>query len=403
MEVNGVEWLSLLARWVHIIAAIMWIGNSMLFNWMDRNLRLGDNESPTKIGDIWLLHGGGFYRLEKFRAQADTLPPLLYWFKWQSYTTWLSGFALLILVYFQSKGAFLLNPLNTNITYGKGVALALGFLVVGWLFYDLLWRIPTKSNTGKMLLSMLALIGATWFAHTVFSGRGAYLMIGAMLATFMSGNVFFHIIPSQKKMMASLESGGEQDMALSYRAKQRSIQNNYITFPVIFAMLSNHFGDLYGHPLNWVILLVLMFMGATIRHFMNIRFTFKPWLAACAATFAVAAALLYVIFAYGPHPARAATPTGADADQAPVEFVQAWAIVQGRCVACHSTTPSRPEFSALIAGVYLDKPEELKAYAERVKIRVVQQQTMPLANITGMTPEERHILGRWIAQGAKID
>lgn len=400
METHVAEWLGLLVRWVHIIAAIMWIGNSMLYNWMERNLRPGKVEDPSKFGELWMLHGGGFFKLEKFRAHADTIPERLFWFKWQSYTTWLSGFALLILVYFQSSGAFLLNPLRPEITYPIGISIALGFLVIGWLIYDSLWRLPLNQGV-KLAVSFILLIVAAWGASELFSGRGAYLMLGAMLATFMSGNVFFHIIPSQKKMMAALESGGEQNMALAYRAKQRSIQNNYITFPVILAMMSNHYGMLYSHQYNWVILLVLMFMSALIRHFMNIRFHWKPWFAASAATMAAAAAILFGIFHFTSQKAVAA---GESTDPGePVEFVQAWAIVQSRCLPCHSTTPSRPEFSPLIQGVHFDKPEELKAYADRVKIRTVTQESMPLANITAMTPEERAMIGRWIDQGAKIN
>lgn len=400
METHVVEWLGLLARWVHIIAAIMWIGNSMLYNWMERNLRPGKIEDPNKFGELWMLHGGGFFKLEKFRAHADTLPDQLFWFKWQSYTTWLSGFLLLILVYFQSRGAFLLNPLRPEITYPIGVSIALGFLVIGWIVYDSLWRIPVKYGI-KLVISLILLGFATWYATILFSGRGAYLMIGAMLATFMSGNVFFHIIPSQKKMMAALESGGEQDMTLAYHAKQRSIQNNYMTFPVILAMMSNHFGMLYGHPYNWAILLILMLMSSLIRHFMNIRFTWKPWFAASTATMAGAAVLIFGIYHFTGQSAAAASQTGDTGE--PVEFVQAWAVIQSRCLPCHSTTPSRPEFSALTGGVHFDQPTELKAYAERVKIRVVTQETMPLANLTEMTPEERALVGRWVDQGAKIN
>lgn len=399
------EWLNLVARWIHVIAAIMWVGNSMLFNWLDRNLRTGAHGEPAKFGESWLLHSGGFYRVEKFRAQASTLPPLLHWFKWQSYTTWISGFTLLIIIYFSSRGAYLLDPMKADLSYGEGVALALAVLGGGWMFYDLLWRIPARSPWAQGFLSLAALIAITWFVHDQFSGRGAYMMMGALLGTLMAGNVFFHIIPSQKQMVSAIEAGQDQDLSLADRAKQRSIHNNYLTFPVIFTMISNHFGGLYGHPLNWVILLVLFFSSATVRHFMNIRFVWNPWRQAIGATLAGAAAALVVIFHMGAQMTDGATLDYPDdpAHSAPVNFVDVWVVAQSRCLPCHSTTPSDPVFAAATGGVHFDQPSQLKAYAERVKVRTVIQQTMPLANKTGMTPEERHLLGRWVDAGAPID
>lgn len=404
MDAQVSEWLGLIARWVHVIAAIMWVGNSMLFNWLDRNLRTGDDGEPAKFGETWLLHSGGFYRVEKFRAQASTLPPLLHWFKWQSYTTWISGVALLILVYFSGRGAYLLNPLKPELGYADGVALALALIAGGWLVYDLLWRMPAKNASLQGVTSLILLVLVTWFMHDQFSGRGAYLMMGALLGTLMAGNVFFHIIPSQKQMVAAINAGQDQDLSLADRAKQRSIHNNYMTFPVIFTMISNHFGGLYGHPLNWVILLVLFFASALIRHFMNIRFTWKPWLAACGATGATATAALVVIFSIGDR-AGATTDLASvtEAHAKPVSFDEVWEVVQNRCLSCHSANPSDPVFAAATGGVHFDHPSQLKQYADRVKIRTVIQQTMPLANKTGITPQERRLLGRWVDAGAPIE
>lgn len=404
MDAQLSEWLGLIARWVHVIAAIMWVGNSMLFNWLDRNLRTGDDGAPAKFGETWLLHSGGFYRVEKFRAQASTLPPLLHWFKWQSYTTWISGVALLILVYFSGRGAYLLNPLKPELGYADGVALAVALIAGGWLVYDLLWRIPARNAHVQGLLSLMLLVLVTWFMHEQFSGRGAYLMMGALLGTLMAGNVFFHIIPSQKQMVAAINAGQDQDLALADRAKQRSIHNNYMTFPVIFTMISNHFGGLYGHPLNWVILLILFFASALIRHFMNIRFTWKPWLAACGATGAAATAALVLVFSLG-RPVEASRALAQDAapEEDLVTFDQVWDVVQNRCLSCHSATPTDPVFAAATGGVHFDHPSQLKQYADRVKIRTVIQQTMPLANKTGITPQERRLLGRWVDAGAPIN
>lgn len=406
MDAHWVEWLNLLARWVHVIAAIMWVGNSMLFNWLDRNLRDSDTTHPAKFGETWLLHSGGFYRVEKFKASASTLPSLLHWFKWQSYTTWISGFALLIIVYFSGRGAFLLDPMKADLTYGDGVGLALAVLGGGWMFYDLLWRVPARKSWAQGAISLAGLIAMTWFVHSQFSGRGSFLLMGALLGTLMAGNVFFHIIPSQKQMVAAIQAGHDQDFRLADRAKQRSIHNNYMTFPVIFGMISNHFSGLYGHPLNWLILLVLFFTSATIRHFMNIRFVWKSWLTASAITLAAAAAALVLIFTFGSRSSASAAmalPVDPIADATPVTFVQAWTIVQSRCLPCHSVNPTDPVLAAATGGVHFDQPEQLKAYAERVKVRAVIQQTMPLVNKTGITPQERRILGRWVDAGAPIN
>ncbi len=393
------EWLNVVARWIHVIAAIMWVGNSMLFNWLDRNLRIGPHGEPAKFGESWLLHSGGFYRVEKFRAQASTLPPLLHWFKWQSYSTWISGFTLLVLIYFSGRGAYLLDPANAGLGYGEGMALALAVLGGGWIVYDLLWRLPARGPAAQGLLSLALLVAITWFVHDQFSGRGAYMLTGALLGTLMAGNVFFHIIPSQKQMVSAIAAGQDQDLALADRAKQRSIHNNYLTFPVVFTMISNHFGGLYGHPLNWVILLVLCFAGAAVRFFMNIRFTWNPWRQAIGLTLAAATALLVVIIRAGADPA----PPDSPADAAPVTFGQVWDVVQTRCLSCHSANPSDPVFAAATGGVHFDQPGQLKAYADRVKVRAVIQQTMPLANKTGITPDERRLLGRWADAGAPIE
>jgi uncharacterized membrane protein len=406
MSAEALEWLNLLARWVHVIAGIMWVGNSMLFNWLDRNLRDTDSDHPAKFGETWMLHSGGFYRVEKFKASASTLPDLLHWFKWQSYTTWVSGFCLLLIVYFQGRGAYLLDPEVSNLTYGDAVALSLSLLAGGWMFYDLLWRIPARRAWAQNLISLVALVGATYLVCDHLSGRAAYLLMGALLGSLMAGNVFFHIIPSQKEMVAAIQAGHDQDMALANRAKQRSIHNNYMTFPVLFAMISNHFGGLYGHELNWVILLILFFTSALIRHFMNIRFVWKPWLPASAGTLAAAAALLMAIF-HMDTSSRAAYTPGLDpqvpTDSEPVEFARVWEVIHHRCVRCHSSTPQDPVLGAATGGVHFDAPLQVKAHADRIKIRAVVQRTMPLANQTGITEAERALLGVWVDQGAKIE
>lgn len=398
------EWLNLLARWIHVIAGIMWVGNSMLFNWLDRNLRDTDSAHPAKFGETWLLHSGGFYRVEKFKASSDTMPALLHWFKWQSYTTWISGVCLLILIYFSGRGAYLMNPAANNLSFGDASGLAIAVLAGGWMFYDVMWRIPGIPTAVKNALTLAVIVFAAWLLCHQLSGRAAYLLMGALLGTFMAGNVFFHIIPSQKEMVGAIQAGHDQDMRLADRAKQRSIHNNYFTFPVIFSMLSNHYGGLYGHHLNWLILLVVFAASALLRHWMNIRFTFPAWRRCFAATFAGAAVLLTLIYR-AEDPTRPALPVPTSSAEAsePVSFAQAQAIIQIRCMSCHSANPSDPVFAAATGGVHFDTPAQLKQYAFRIKERAVHQQTMPLANKTAITPDERVLLGRWVDQGAPIE
>lgn len=404
MSAELIEWLNLVARWVHVIAGIMWVGNSMLFNWLDRNLAPGVGGRDA-VGHIWLLHSGGFYFVEKTHLRSMEMPPFVHWFKWQSYTTWISGFCLVLIVYFQSRGAYLIDPSVSNLSYGDGVALTLAVLAGGWMFYDVMWRIPSKNTIVQGALSIAGLVAITYLLCHQLSGRAAYLLMGALLGSLMAGNVFFHIIPSQKELFATIKSGEGAALALADRAKQRSIHNNYMTFPVLFAMISNHFGGLYGHPLNWLILLILFFASALVRHFMNIRFTWKPWLAASAATLLAAGVALTVIMKTT-RPAHAAEPAfapGAAAAGEPVAFAQVWEIVHHRCVRCHSATPQDPVLAAATGGVHFDTPEQVRSRADRIKLRTVVQRTMPLANQTGMTPAERALVGRWVDQGARID
>lgn len=392
------EWLNLFARWVHLIAGIMWVGNSMLFNWLDRNLQAPPKPGRDAVGHIWLLHSGGFYFVEKTHLKSAEMPPFVHWFKWQSYTTWISGFCLVILVYYMGDASYLIDPAVWNLSPLQAVGVSLGLLAGGFLVYDALFRTAIgKSRLAPLLGLTLIAVTVYWLCH-VFSGRGAYLQAGAMLGTLMAGNVFFHIIPSQKELYSSIQAGEGAQLALADRAKQRSIHNNYFTFPVLFAMISNHFGSLYGHALNWLLLLILFFASGLIRHFMNIRFTYAGWLRAVGATAAAAAAAIALIVS----PVFAAKPPPSAADGgAPVPFAQARDIISRRCLACHSAYPTDP-LAAATGGVHYDTPEQILAKADRIKLRAVTAQTMPLANKTGMTPEERELLGRWIDQGAQL-
>lgn len=403
------EFLDLVVRWVHLIAGIMWIGNSMLFNWLDRNLEKSPERAaePGYEGKMWMVHSGGFYEVEKKQLAPGQLPARLHWFKWQNFTTWASGISLLVVVYYMNGGAFLIDPSVKAMGLGQAISLSAGSLIAAWLVYDVSWRVlGPKLPAVAGLLSLAALLGLSYFYTTVFSGRAAYLHVGVLLGTVMTGNVWMVIVPSQRKLVAATESGQEQDFALNKKAKQRSIHNNYMTFPLLFIMLSNHFPSTYGHPLNWLILYVLMFAGAGIRHFMNIRFGKKPveWLAPLVGIAAVAVVALFLLTARAevappPPPENGA----AEPKVEKVTFAQVQAIISARCHTCHAAKTTEPMFPVAPNNVMFDTPAQIQALAPRIKERVFVNRTMPFINKTGMADEERALLGRWVDEGAHLD
>ena len=389
------EVLDLAVRWVHVIAGILWIGNSMLWNWIDRNLEKPDDANA--IGKIWLLHSGAFYRMEKTLLVGQSIPKPLHWFKWQAYTTWLSGAVLLVLVYYVTGGALLLGA-EHRVENATAIAIGAGLILLAWPAYDLIWRSPVKRSriiSGAFGLALI--LGIAYGLTRVFSGRATFLHVGAMLATIMAGNVFRIIMPSQRQMLASFETGHGADKSLSDRAKARSIHNNYLTYPVIGLMVSSHFPGLYGHHYNWLLLGVIVVAGASARHFMNIRFTNARWGYGLAGT--VVAALAILLFA-----TREITKSRNHemTSGSVVTFADARHGVDRRCGACHSVAPSDKTFGAAPAGVTFDTPENIRAFAPRILQRAVKDRTMPPGNKTSITDGEREILGRWINAGAKI-
>ena len=405
MEIR--ELLDLIVRWVHMIAGIMWVGNSMLFNWLDRNLIVRKETEASKAGlegEIWMIHSGGFYEVKKMPDLPEQLPGPLHWFWLQATITWISGFCLLILVYYMGGAAVTLDPAVSSITQTQAILIGLGLLVGAWFFYDLFWRSPiSKKGSWPVTFCFALLVIVIYFLSHTFSGRAAYLHVGAMLGTLMIGNVWTHIIPSQRQLVAAVKRGDKPDNALALRAKQRSIHNNYITFPVLFIMISNHFSFAYGHKWNWIILTVIILGGAGVRHFMNIRFNFKGWVPALVMviTLTIIALLLLTSRTLWDPNRNAFAPKKQLGE--PVAFIQAEQVIHQRCVACHSARPTDPDYAAAPVGVRLDSPELIKMMAPRIKARAVLTQTMPLANKTGITPQERELLGRWIDQGAKVE
>lgn len=387
------EVLDLAVRWLHVIAGILWIGNSMLWNWIDRNLEKPADPNDGSIGRIWLLHSGAFYYMEKTLLRGKDLPKPLHWFKWQAYTTWMSGAALLVIVYYLGGAALLVRG-DSGIHPHTAIAISAGLILLSWPVYDLLWRSPIgRSRVASGLFGLGALMGIGYGLTQVFSARAAFLQIGAMMATIMAGNVFRIIMPSQRQLVAAVAAREDTVPALAARAKARSIHNNYLTFPVIVLMVSSHFPAIYGNRWNWLLLGVLIVAGAGVRHFMNIRFTEPRWRIGLATT--VIATLVVLTIATRPQ------RSSASSKGAPVSFADARSVVDRRCAACHSSNPSDDVFRTAPLGVKFDTPEEIRAMAPRILQRAVRDRTMPLGNKTKITDEEREVLRLWIESGAR--
>ena len=397
-----VEVLDLVARWIHVIAGIMWVGNSLLYNWLDRNLErsTGPSQTPSPVGTIWLLHSGGFYYVEKTLLEGAPLPGRLHWFRWQAYTTWLSGAALLVVVYYIGGRSILDDPSVAALSHTQAVWVGVGAIVGGLLLYELMQRYAAP-RFPRVAVAVWAL-GLTLIAVALtqlLSGRAAFVHVGAMLGTIMAANVAHTIVPSQRILVAAVSGGHGGDPAVSARAKRVSIHNNYFTFPVIVLMVSSHFPALYGHRLNWILLMVLVAAGAGVRYLLNIRFSWPAWKPALAATMVATVALLYGVLQIGP----AELPAGPADRSAPATFADARHVIDRRCGACHSAHPSDLSYGGAPLGVKFDTPEQIVAMAARIQVRAVDTRTMPMGNKTRITEDERAVLGRWIAQGAKLD
>ncbi|MDB4960799.1 MAG: hypothetical protein JWP01_798 [Myxococcales bacterium] len=397
------ELFDVIFRWAHLIAGIMWVGNSMLFNWLDRNLEKSAELSRLSQGKIFMVHSGAFYDVEKKLLEPGEMPAMMHWFKWQNFSTWATGICLFVVVYYLNGAGFLVDPSVHDIDKTVAVTLSISALFVGWLIYDGLWRIVGENNPRVATVVSIVLLFASIFAFSqLFSGRAAYMQTGVLIGTLMTGNVWMCIVPSQHELINATKAKREQDPRLSIRAKQRSIHNNYLTFPLLFIMVSNHFGSATSHPLNWLILILVMIGGAGIRHFMNIRYrgggrelAKAAWLLPAFGMGAFAIAGLMVV--------SRIVPKGVVDSTGPVAFSRVQEIVATRCITCHSAQPSDDVFRSPPAGVLFDTPAQIKVMAARIHLRAVEQQNMPFNNKTQITPEERGELGRWYRDGAKLD
>lgn len=397
------ELIDLIARWIHVIAAIMWAGNSMLFNWLDRNLRpaspetSGSPASKGTLGNIWLLHSGAFYFVEKTLLGGQPLPRPLHWFMWQAYTTWWSGLTLLVVVYWFGGRATLADPTVAPLSHRMAVLVAVAAIAGGWGLYESMQRFVAPRAPKAALAIWITGLTAIAIALTqLLSGRAAFLHVGAMLGTIMAANVVFTIVPSQRELVASVAEGRGADPAVSARAKRVSIHNNYFTFPVIVLMLISHFPAVFGSRLNWLLLLALVAAGAAVRHVLNIRFTFPAWRPTLGATMVASVLALIAILRMG-SPGKTAAVSDLSV---PVRFTEARRVIDRRCAACHSAEPSDVSFGVAPAGVMFDTPEQIVARVVRIRERAVVTRTMPPGNKTNITEVERQMLGRWIDQGA---
>ena len=395
VDIVLLDWLSLLLRWAHLIVGIAWIGSSFYFIWLDLSLRKEGELPPGVGGETWMVHGGGFYLARKYLVAPEALPEELHWFKYEAYFTWITGILLLALIYYWGAESFLIDPSVMALAPWQAIAISLAALALGWLLYDLLCKSPLGRNTALLaLLVFVFSVAAAYGLAQVFSGRAAFIHVGAILGTIMAGNVFFVIIPNQKKTVAALLAGEAPDPALGLQAKQRSTHNNYLTLPVLLMMISNHYPMTFGHDQSWVVVAGVILVGAAVRHFFNVRNAGGRG-AAIAWQIPVAAALTVALVAF-----TAWRPGGEGDEAAAVDGTTAFAIVQAHCVSCHAAEPSSEDFDEPPGGVMFDSPAQLRAQAARVLAQAVLSEAMPLGNMTGMTEEERRQLGNWIRAGA---
>lgn len=391
------QWLNLALRWAHVITGVAWIGTSFYFNWLNSRLgppRAGKPE-PGVAGELWSVHGGGFYRVVKYVVAPAELPSTLHWFKWEAYATWLTGFALLVLIYYLGAASYLVDSQVARVSPTAGVAIGVGTLIVAWLVYDALCRSPLGARPLALGTTLFLLgTGLAWGLTRVLSARAAYIHVGAAIGTIMAANVLMVIIPSQRAMVAALTAGRTPDAARGKQAALRSLHNNYLTLPVLFIMVSSHYPATYGHRLNWTILAGLAAIGVATRHWFNLRNQGQrnAWLLP-----GVVLGLITLAVLTGPH-----TGPAASSGVAAASFADVRVIVARRCAACHSSAPTTPGIPAAPLGVVLDTPEQIQANAPRILAVAVDAQTMPLGNLTGMTVEERELLGNWIRGGASL-
>ena len=403
MNVYLIDWLSLLGRWVHLITGIAWIGSSFYFIWLDNHLRVPIDEDLRRKGvggELWAVHGGGFYNAQKYLVAPSALPAQLHWFYWEAYSTFASGFFLLALLYYGKAELYLIDPQVAALSKPQAVAIGLAFLVGGWLIYDGLCRTALARNglaLGGVLAVLLTL--AAWALCHLFSGRGAYIEFGALLGTIMVANVFFVIIPGQREMVRAKREGREPDPQFGIKGKLRSTHNTYFTLPVLFTMISNHYAMTYGARYNWLVLIGVSAAGVFIRIYFVTRHKAHERGGRTSPLPAVLGVLVLIGVAVALAPSRSSGTAEVLTLTDMQRFARVRTIVGQRCASCHSSAPTQPGFTAAPKGVVLDQPEHIVQYTAQIQQQVAAR-IMPLGNLTGMTDEERAEVLEWIQRGA---
>ncbi len=388
MEAYLLDWLSLLLRWAHLVVGIAWIGASLYFIWLDNHLEPA--QDPKLAGELWAIHGGGFHRAEKYRLAPPALPQRLHWFKWEAYWTWITGFALLVLLYYINAETYLIEPSVMALSKPAAIGIGVGSMILGLAIYEGLCRSPLGGNDPALAVVLLALLAAAaWGLAQVFSGRGAYIHYGAILGSIMVGNVAHVIIPGQREVVRAAAEGREPDPKHALAGKQRSVHNTYLTLPVLFTMIASHYAMTFGSPWGWLVLVALTVAGALIRVWFVMRHKGTPAAWPLAAGIGI---LLAVAFLLAP---------GAKPGGAPVSMEELKRVTDLRCLSCHAGKPTMPGLDAPPKGMVMDTPERIRAQAFQIHQQTVVAKAMPPGNITAMTAEERELVDRWFRSGAR--
>ncbi len=388
MEAYLLDWLNILGRWVHFITGIAWIGASFYFIWLDNHLEAPMNPADAEKGvggEVWSVHGGGFYHAQKYQVAPKVLPETLHWFKWEAYTTWLTGMFMLALIYWYGADVYLIDRSVADLSPTYAVGAAVLILFAGWIIYDLLCKSPLGENDaalGAVLFGLVTFLA--WGLCELYSGRGAYIHFGAVLGTIMVANVFFVIIPGQRRMVEAAGRGELPDPADGIRAKQRSVHNTYFTLPVLFVMTSNHYAMTFAHEYNWLVLVAISLVGALIRIYFVARHKGKA-----SPLPIVVAGLIIVAMVI------AMAPKSRVRTSAALSLEDIRPVIEHRCVTCHSAEPTHIAFPAAPAGVKFDSEEQILAAADRIHQQTVVTRAMPIGNLTGISEEERLMIDAW--------
>ena len=393
------DWLDLIVRWIHVIVGIAWIGTSFYFNWLDSRLDK-DIDKENIEGELWSVHSGGFYNIHKLKEPPKKFPKELHWFKWEAYTTWISGFVLLIIVYYLNAEGLMIDKNVNDITPLTAVIISIIFLISSWFLYDLLCKSKLLNQTALFTtICFIISVIVCYFLTKIYGSRAAYIHVGASLGTIMALNVFRVIIPSQKNMVSAALSNQKPDMSMANSAKTRSIHNNYMTLPVLFIMISAHYPFTYGHKYNWLILALISVIGALVRHYFNLRNKkqYKPWI------LPVAAIGMVLLIFYTALPKIISNQDNAVLSTEKISFVEINNIIKYRCGVCHAKNPTTEGIASPPKGIVFDSVEDILKNLSIIQAQAVDTDAMPPGNMTGITQQEREKLLLWIQQGANIN